>query len=109
VNDNTKEYLKDMNYRFISFIEKNKRDQMAKRYHDKVRLNECGGDFLQYLDHNSGLDIVSKEKLDENIVKDIGVMRTNAFRSPHERTKAGQPSTHSKNMLPSMRSGQSED
>ena len=46
VTDKTKEYLKDVNYRFTSFIDKNKRDQMSKRYHDKIPLSDCNGDFL---------------------------------------------------------------
>lgn len=55
---------------------------MAKRFHDKVKLEQCNGDFMMYLDHNSGIEIVSKEKLDENFVKECGVMRVNAIRPP---------------------------
>ena len=70
-------YLNEKTYRFTSYIENESKQAKKKGYHDVVDLEKCNGNFLQYLDHNSGLEIISKEQLDENKVKDAGLMRFN--------------------------------
>ena len=62
-----------MHYRYISFIEANKAYALKKSFRDKTPNT---GDFMKYLQENSALEIISKERLDEQKVQSSGVQRS---------------------------------